>query len=111
MSLRLKRNIHFLKVLQKSKPNQIKAIVANSNKDLLLCICEVIDNILRGTVRLKPKQRTQLLKYKKVLRQLTNKKVKLPAKRKIILNQAGGFLPAILVPALSIAASLLGGLV
>lgn len=109
MSVRLKRNLDFLRVLKKANPKQRKAIINDGNKDLILCLCEVIDNILHGTIKLSPKQKKELSKYKKVLRQLVDKKVAIKRKRRLFV-QKGGFLPAILGPALGLAATLLGGL-
>ena len=107
MSARLKKNFDFLRVLRRANNKQKKALISNANKDLVLCICEIVDNILAGTVRLTPKQKKQLVRYKRTLRQLIDKKVSVDQKKKIIANQTGGFLPAILGPILGIAASLL----
>ncbi len=109
MSIRLKRNLDFLRVLKKANPKQCKAIIQDGNKDLILCLCEVIDNILLGTIKLSPKQKKELCKYKKVLRQLVDKKVAITTKRKLFV-QKGGFLPAILGPVLGLAATLFGEL-
>ena len=107
MSARLKRNLDLLRVLRKSTPPQRKAILKNYGKDLILCICEIIDNLLQGTVRLSPAQKKTLSKHKSILRQLANKKRAVTEKKKILV-QKGGFLPAVLAPVLSVAATLLG---
>ncbi len=106
MSARLKRNLNFLHVLKKANPKQRKAIIESGTNDLILCLCEVIDNILVGTVKLGPKQKKGLGRYKKVLRELVDKKVSLVTKRRLFV-QKGGFLPALLAPALGLAATLL----
>ena len=106
MSVRLERNLDFLRVLCKTKPKQRKLILENSTNDLVLCICEIIDNVLRGTVKLLPSQKKALKKHRKVLRQLSERKGNIKARRAILV-QKGGFLPAILAPVLTIAASLL----
>jgi len=107
MSARLKRNLDFLNVLAKAKPKQRQAIISTASKDLLLCICEVVDNILRGAVKLTVKQKQQLKRYKKVLRTVADRKIPLKQKQKLI-SQKGGFLSAAIIPVLSIAAALLG---
>jgi len=106
MSARLKKNFDFLRVLRTANHKQKKALIATANKDLILCICEIVDNILAGTVKLTSKQKSQLVKYKKILRQLVDRKVSITKKKDIITKQKGGFLPAILGPILGIAASL-----
>jgi len=110
MSARLKRNLAFLHVLKKANKKQRKAILDSGNKDLILCLCEVIDNVLAGTVKLSIKQKKDLSKYKSILRQLVDKKVTLDKKRKIFI-QKGGFLPALLGPALGLAATIIGQLI
>lgn len=110
MSARLKRNLDLLRVLKKANKKQRTAILETGNKDLILCLCEVIDNILAGTVKLTPKQKKELTKYKSLLRQLIDKKIDLNQKRNLII-QKGGFLPAILGPALGLAATIIGQLI
>ena len=109
MSARLKRNLDFLRVLKKANNKQRKAILETGNKDLILCLCEIIDNTLAGTVKLTSKQKKDLSKYKRILRKLIDKKVSLKTKRKLFI-QKGGFLPAIIAPALGLAATLLSTL-
>jgi hypothetical protein len=109
MSARLKRNINFLKILQKASPKQRKAIIATGSQDLILCISEIVDNVLKGNVKLSPKQKKQLSRYKAILRQLGNKKLKATIRRKLLV-QKGGFLSALLGPVIGIAAGLIGDL-
>ena len=108
MSTRLKRNFKLLKLLQKASPKKRKLILHNASSDLVLCIAEIIDNVLRGHVNMPKKKLKQLSKYKKVLRSVANKKVPVNSKRKI-LNQRGGFLSALLGPVIGVIGSLLGG--
>jgi len=110
MSARLKRNLDFLRVLKKANTKQRKAILDTGSKDLILCLCEVIDNVLAGTVKLSSKQKKELIKYKSILRKLIDKKVTIKAKRRLFI-QKGGFLPAILGPALGLAATIIGQLI
>lgn len=107
MSARLKRNWDLLKVLRQAPPSQRRAIVVTGTDDLILAICEIVDNILRGNVRLLPKQKRKLKLYKHVLRQIADHKVTKKVKRRK-LAQKGGFLPIILGPALALVAGLIG---
>ena len=65
MSARLKRNFKLLKVLQKASPRQRKLILQKASNDLVLCIAEIVDNVLRGHVNLSKAKLKQLSKYKK----------------------------------------------
>ena len=107
MSARLSRNWDLLKVLKSASPPQRKAILLTANDDLILAICEIVDNVLRGAVKLSPLQRNKLKQYKKVLRDTADHKISKKYKRKVIA-QKGGFLPLILGPALALVAGLLG---
>ena len=108
MSARLKRNWDWLKVLKSAKPAQRKAILLAADDDLILAICEIVDNVLRGNVKLSTTQKTKLSKYKKAMRYTAAHKVSKKNKRKLLTNQTGGFLPLILGPALALVAGLVG---
>ena len=111
MSFKVKRNLQLLKLLQKSKPATRKAILKTADKDLLLSICEWIDNILQGNIKLRPDHLKKLKRYAGVLRQLQNKSLGYN-KRKALLIQHGGFLPALLAPIVTgIAGALISNLV
>ena len=102
----MKRNIDTLRVLHKANPKLRKAILANSNNDLVLALCEVVWNILNGTVHLSTKAKRNLSKHKSVLRSVINKSVGVKAKRQLF-TQKGGFLAAVLGPALALLATIL----
>ena len=111
MSKRLKNNVDYLKVLHKSNNKIRSAILQNANKELLLCICECVENILNGNVRITPNQRKQLKKYVTVLRKIRDKGTKL-GEKKTILVQKGGFLGALLAPIITaLAGTVLGSFV
>ena len=108
MSARLKRNWNWLKVLRSAKPAQRKSILLAADDDLILAICEIVDNVLRGNVKLTSTQKTKLSKYKKAMRYTAAHKVSKKNKRQVLTTQRGGFLPLILGPALALVAGLLG---
>lgn len=110
MAERLKRNLDFIKVLANAKPRQRKAIVHTADKDLILCLCEIILNLLTGNVKVPDKIIDQLRKHKDCLRTLAEQRTSLKTRRDI-LEQKGGFLPILLTPILSIAGQLLADLV
>lgn len=111
MSNRIRKNIHYLKVLHKSKPSVRKAIIENSNKELVDTICECLHNILKGNVRIPSETYKILKRHQGVVRDLHNKKVGIIKKKKLLI-QNGGFLPALLAPIITgIAGSLISNLV
>ena len=80
-------------------------MVASCDKNLIDCFCECSKNILKGNVPLNRVQFQRLRRQKNNLRLLALKKTPLNKKRKIL--QKGGFLGALIVPALSALAGLL----
>jgi hypothetical protein len=105
---RLRRNFPLIKALEKSSNNGRKRILKNSNPELIKTICDICYNLTKGNIDLPESKRRKLGRYKKELRRLGDKKISLNTKRKEIV-QKGGFLSAI-IPAVSIAASLISGL-
>ena len=108
MSRRVKHFAPTLKRLVRlSEVDRKRWLKLNLNKDLVHCLCECTQNLLRGKVPLNKRQKTALNRRKKYLRELVRRKVSLTRKKKII--QSGGFLGALLGPIVSILGGLLGG--
>jgi hypothetical protein len=105
MSQLIKRNFDTLSVLKKASPKLRKAILSNSEKDLILALSEIISNVLSGTVKLSGKQKKHLHAHKKSLRRVIDKRVGIKEKRELL--QKGGFLSTLLPPALALLATLI----
>jgi hypothetical protein len=109
MTKRLRSNWNELNVLRKAKPKLRKSILRAAEKDLITCLSECSHNVLNGNVQLCAKDKKALRKYSKVLRELAQRKTS-TAKRRKILVQKGGFLPALLGPIIAVASTLLSNL-
>lgn len=109
MSKRIKKHLELLKILKKANTKQRQALIQAADNSLILCICECIDNVLRGNVKLTAAKKQELAKYVTILRKIADRKTKVEAKRKLLV-QKGGFLPALLAPVIGIAGSLIGDL-
>lgn len=107
MSAHLKKNFALLRALQTANARQRKAIISTSPNHLIRSICEIADNLLKGNVVLNPVERKRLNKYKRLLRKIVDKNVPLTDKKRALIQQ-GGALPALLIPALTAVASLIG---
>ncbi len=105
MSKYVKRTLPLLQVLAKSKPQIRDAIVQHGPTDLIKAISEIVLNVLKGVIRITPRQRKRLARYKNKLRGLTSNRVSQKVKRKFLTQKggAGGVLASIVVP-LAIAA-------
>ena len=89
-----------LKKLAHEKNPRIKRQLQKNLKNCdYFAISEICLNILKGNIPLKKFRREKLRKYKEKIRQLAKKDLPL-YKRKEITNQKGGFLSALLVPAI-----------
>ena len=102
----LKKNRAYFEVLQNAKPRLRKAIIRHADKQLINCLRLTCYNILRGNLKLRPRDRTKLHPYRRTLHSLVRSN---PTKaRHILLNQKGGFIPT-LIPAIVAGISALFG--
>lgn len=106
MSARIKRNFDKIRVLQKADGKLRKAVIDNSNVDLILALCEIIENTLSGTVKLTDVQKSKLRKHGAMMRKVANRSVPIKAKKKLLV-QKGGFLSVLLPPAISLLTALI----
>ena len=106
MSRRMRKNAHFLSTLERANRKQQKGIIEGANNELIHCLCECAVNILKGNVPLSLSQKRKLSQSKKHLRSLADKTVSIPKKKKLLV-QKGGFLPALIGPILGALASFL----
>lgn len=90
--------------LSKATPKNRRKILEKANLELIKSIVECIENVLKGNIELKKKCKEKLVRYKSILRKIFSSGNKLRTKKKIIVQNGGGFLPALLVPVISILA-------
>ena len=105
---RLRKNASTLKLLHKAKPSLRKAILTTASPELIRCICDCALNVLHRNIAITPHCKQKLSRHKTSLRKLTDKKVSLNTKRKIL--QQGGFLRLILSALAPLVGKILGGL-
>lgn len=109
MSQRLRKNLPLLRFLSECNKAQRSLLLKNLTRSEVTTICECVDNVLRGNVPIDQKT-IRILKLKRKNFALIRDK-KLPLReRKDLIIQTGGFLPTLLLPIISTAASLLGNL-
>ncbi len=92
---RLKENKYLLYTLRKAQPKLRKAIIQHCDKDFIKTLSEISLNFLKGNIPHSINTNKSLKKYKKKLRCLACSKRSVKSKRNI-LNQKGGFLPALI---------------
>lgn len=91
---RLMDNRHLLYTLKESNGTLQKHIINHSKPDLVKSLCEICVNTLNGNVKLTGGQLKKLKRYKKEIRMMAQPKVSLSRKKKVLV-QTGGFLPAL----------------
>ena len=104
-TMRLRRQSSTLKKLARGRPTVTKPIIKDASRELLNTLSECSFNVLQGVVPLSTKQRKQLCRYKKHLREIASKRVSQKRKRAILMR--GGFLGSLLTPILSVLGSIL----
>ena len=104
----LKKHLPLMHYLAKGKPKIKKAIIDESDGEVMKVFCECAKNTLNGNVKLTPAQFKKLKRYKTHLRQLANKNTGIKKKKKIL--QKGGFLGALLGAVIPTLASVVGNI-
>ena len=106
---RSKVNLHlpFLCSCFKSTGKQRKDMIAHANKGQMEAISEVALNLLKGNMLVPTPSFKRLKPHKSKLLYLTRKKPSLKRKKEV-LNQKGGFLPALASLIAPLAVDLLG---
>lgn len=108
MSKRIKRNLPILKALLTLKPKEIRGFLCHASEDLILTLCEISLNVLKGHIPLTSGQYSKLSKQKKFIKLFANHKTGVKHKRKVMI-QSGGFLPLLLSTVLPFVTSMLSG--
>ena len=98
MSAVVRRALPLLQTLVDSKPILKKAIIKYASPDLVNAISEIVWNMLKGVIKLTPKQKQHLSRYKKEFRSLVQKKLSIAKKRKILNQKGSGAGLAVLLP-------------
>lgn len=101
----LRKNHYFLHMLAKATPAQKRALLRTSTNSQISALCEICLNILAGHLPINIKR---LKKYKDTIRKLTKRSISFRKKKALLVNQTGGFLPALAPVILSALAGLAG---
>jgi len=105
MSQRMRRYLPILKKITRMGDKARRRYVKTCDKALMDCFSECAQNVLKGTVRLTDRQFNRLKRQKTDVRALANKRTSLRKKRRIV--QKGGFIQALLMPAIATLGSVL----
>lgn len=90
----LRQHYPYLRTLKHS--NRRKNILRNSTYKQLKVICNICHNITTGGLPVSRAYKTKLKRHKRVIRRLALKSIPLKEKRRLMINQTGGFWPLLL---------------
>ena len=107
MKDRVKRNFNYLTLLGKCKNTMRKAILKESDKDLVAAVCDCVLNISNGVIPLNANVKSKLRRHKLKLRNLTKKNLSIKKKRRLLIQHGGSILPILLPIVTTAIASLL----
>lgn len=94
---RLRKHYALLHTLRSAKPAVRKTILKGSQKDLITTLGECSLNVLSSNQTISPRCKQVLTRHKSALRKISQPHSKVSWKKKRdILSQRGGFLPALL---------------
>ena len=100
MSANLKRNMIVLRAMAVMPKRQRIASLATCPNGLIMALCELVDNILHGTVRLNQTERERLHRYRRILRELADRKISVKRKRQHLVQTGGAVFLPLLIAAL-----------
>ena len=88
-------------------PKFRRRLLANADGELIKCICQCAAKVLDGSVNITKQEKRKLKKYKRILRQLRERKKSLSIKKKAIVQTGGGFLLSLIPAVVGALASLI----
>lgn len=98
------KNLPALKTLALAPPKLRHMILESGNLQLIKAIVECIENVLKGNVPINESCFRKLKKHKSALRAVSKSPNKLSQKKKVIIQKGGAFLPALLLPVITVLA-------
>lgn len=101
----IKKHLNYLRSLTLASPKHKKLLLKNASNSEILAICEICLNLLSGNIPVNVKK---LQKYKNSIRKIACRSTHLNSKKRILVNQSGGFLPLILPAVISALAGMAG---
>ena len=96
---KIRDNKVFLQMLMKSNPKYRKSLLSGAPPEIIHLLGECALNILKGTVTLTKKEKTELRKHKKNLGKLANPSVSNKTKKKVV-QKGGSMVPVMIKPVL-----------
>ena len=108
---KLREQVPYLEALKQSRQGvrRRRMLIDAGGAPLIKCLGECCHNVLQGVVPISEVTRRKLKRHARHIREVADPKVSLKRKRAVLV-QKGGFLPALLVPVLSAVSGLVGSL-
>ena len=98
----------FILMLKSKDETEIKKIVKNLPKNVINALSEVVLNGLCGNIPLNKSDIEKLKPFRRLMKSLSNKSIKVGERKKLMISKKGGSLLSIIIP---LAASVITGLI
>jgi hypothetical protein len=86
MAAKIEKYVHLLHTINTSSVEKMRPVLEHLSGDVVKMFCEMVYNILKGTVPVTAKEIGRLRKLKTVFKRLTLKTLSIKNKRQIILD-------------------------
>lgn len=106
----IKQLLQLFKPLDNASKYKIKKLLQKADKNLVIKLCEVIYNILHGTIPINASDKKKLKKYRYHLHKLCKKNHSIKIKTKILQHGSGSFLAALIPAAITGISNLLASI-
>lgn len=95
---RLGRNYNSLCTLGACKPEMRKAIIKNADEDLVYALCEIIFNMMNGSIKIDKGLLENIKSYKNCFRRLVASNGTVKQKKAILRQKGSGWMPFLIPP-------------
>ena len=103
----LERHFGTLKHLAKCSPKDCSHLIGSGSDDLIAALSEICHNLLVGNIPLSDKQLDKLRESADVLREVGKKSTPIKKKRRVLVQEGGFLIPALIGMALPLIKSIL----
>ena len=107
MTKRITKSLELIKALNHCNGIGKKQLLKTAQPEVVNAICDCIHNVLQGNVLLSKHHKSKLKAKKDILRNLVDRKNKVPIRKKLLIQHGSGFLSSILGPVIKVISGVL----
>ena len=100
MTKRIKKNLNWLRALETCDKSEQRQLLAIAKPEKINALCDCIHNIINGAISISSKDKNKIQNKKNFLRKVVDKKTRVPARRKLLVQHGAGLFTALIAPTL-----------